>query len=369
MFYRNLVKLPKVRVATGLYSHLDSIIKVDKKVLDWVKKSRAAKPNKLVLDSIEEVVYTLKKSVDNESLISKKVYDELDSFFPKRKVRLGGNGNNMGRTLFELGITPLVSYPIRSGELMRVSPNLKVAVGNRLTTPIKAVRKNDPTYDHIIFESKKWRDILCWDLMTSRGVFDRDFLELAFTPKFTDVAIISYAHLLLPSYKKRTDYILEFIKKKRPKIHLEFGLGSLESMRYAMRKFSENDACDSWGLDEEECKTYLKASSYDKEDLMEAALEAIKEFSLRRICIHSSKFAFSISKYDSRKEINALSDGCLVAGVKAFGKNITKRITPTKRKLNNYNFCLVPTFYTTSPKVLIGLGDVLTAVQAVKALA
>jgi len=369
MSYRNLIKLPKVKVATGLYSHLDSIIEVDREVLEWIKKSRAVKPTNLVLNSIEEVVYTLKKSKDNESLISRKVYDELDSFFPKREIRLGGNGNNMGRALFELGITPLVSYPIRSEEIMRASPNFKVSVGNRLTTPIKAIRKNDPDYDHIIFESKKWRDILCWDLMTSRGVFDRDFLKLAFNPNFTDISIISYAHLLLPSYKKRTDYVLEFIKKERPKIHLEFGLGSLESMRYAMEKFSENDACDSWGLDEEECKIYLKASSEDKKDLIEAALKAIKEFSLKRICIHSSKFAFSISKYDVRKEIEALSDGCLAAGVKAFGKNITKRIIPIKRKLNNYNFCLVPTFYTTSPKVLIGLGDVLAAVQAVKTLA
>jgi len=369
MFYRNLVKLPKVRVATGLYSHLDSIIKVDKKVLDWVKKSREVKPNKLVLDSIEEVVYSLKKSRDNESLISRKVYDKLDSLFPKREIRLGGNGNNMGRTLFELGMTPLVSYPIRPEELMRASPKLKVAVRNKLTIPLKAIRENDPTYDHIIFEFKKWRDILCWDLMTSRGVFDKDFLKIAFNPKFTDIAVISYAHLLLPSYKKRTDYILEFIKKERPKTHLEFGLGSLESMRYAMEKLSESNACDSWGLNEEECKTYLKASSYDKEDLVEASLKAVKEFNLKRICIHSPKFVFSISKYDSRKEIEALSDGCLVAGIKAFGKIIAKRIAPTKRKLSNYNFCLVPTFYTTSPKVLIGLGDALTAVQAVKALA
>ena len=369
MLYRNLVKLPKVRVATGLYSHLDSIIEVDREVLEWIKKSKAVKSTNLVLDSIEEVVYTLKKAKDNESLISRRVYDELDSFFPKRKIRLGGNGNNMGRALFELGITPLVSYPIRSEKIMKASPNFKVAVRDKITTPIKAIRKNDPNYDHIIFESKKWRDILCWDLMTSGGVFDRDFLKLAFNLKFTDISIISYAHLLLPSYKKRTDYILEFIKKKRPKIHLEFGLGSLDSMRYAMEKFSESDACDSWGLDEEECKTYLKASSYNKEDLIEAALKAIKEFNLRRICIHSSKFAFSISKYETRKEVEALSDGCLVAGVKAFGKNIKKRITPTKRKLNNYNFCLIPTFYTKSPKMLIGLGDVLAAVQAVKALA
>jgi Na+/phosphate symporter len=48
-------------------------------------------------------------------------------------------------------------------------------------------------------------------------------------------------------------------------------------MSYAMKKFAENEACDSWGMNEKECKVYLKAKSENKEDLIESTLEAAKE--------------------------------------------------------------------------------------------
>ena len=370
MIYKNF-NIPKVRVATGLYSHWDSIIKVDKEILKWIKNSKGKKSRKTVLNSIEEIIYTLKDSIkngDSESLISKKIYDQLNSLFPKREVRIGGNGNNMGRTLFELGITPLVSYPIRSEKLMKASPEFKIVVGNNIKTTKEAIRKGDPEYDHIIFESEKWRNIFSWDLMSSRGIFDEDFLKFAFNPKLIDVAIISYAHLLLPKYKKRTDIIVEYLKNKRPKIHLEFGLGCKESMKYAMKKFVEYNACDSWGLDEKECKIYLKANSESIKDLIESALKAVKEYNLKRICIHSSRFAFSISKHDIKKEIDALTTGCFFASLKASDKSGLERGKIIKKRLDNYNFCLVPSFFIEHPKKLTGLGDAFTAVQAVKIL-
>ena len=365
MLYKSL-SMPNVSVATGLYSHLDSVIKINKDILRWIENSKAKKPKDFVLSSIEEVAYVLKNSNgDSESIISKKVFDELKSIFPKRELRTGGNGNNMGRALFGLGIIPLVSYPIRPEKLMRASPDLKVALGDKLKTPKGAIRKNDPEYEHIIFESNKWRNILTWDMMTSQGMFDDDFLKFAFNPKFTDIAIIGYAHLLLPKYKRRTDYLIDFVKSKRPKVHLEFGLGCEESMRYAMKRLSENGACDSWGLDEKECKVYLNAKSESINDFMEAALEAAKDYSLKRICVHSSKFAFSVSKYDAKKEIKALEAGCFAASSKTSGI-IKGRIL--KKKLNNYNFCLVPSFFNPHLRKILGLGDIFAAVQSVKIL-
>jgi ADP-dependent phosphofructokinase/glucokinase len=362
-------KMPKVKVAVGLYSHLDSVIKVDNNVLKWIENSNAIKGS-LILNSIEEVIYSLKNSIkngDSESLISKEVYEKLCSLFPQRELRTGGNGNNAGRALFELGIVPLVSYPTRFEKLMKISPNFKIAVGNIIKTPTKAIRKNDPEYDHIIFESEKWRNIFSWDLMSSQGIFDDDFLKIAFDPKLIDVAIISYAHLILPKYKKRTDYVLDFIKSKRPKIHLEFGMGCEESMKYAMKKFAENEACDSWGLDERECRIYLKVDSEDKDDLIEASLKAVKDYNLKRICIHSSKFAFSISKFDVKKEIEALSSAHLFTALKTSDK-IGLRGKVIKKKLEKYNFCLVPSFFNPKPKKITGLGDSFAAIQAVKTL-
>jgi len=367
MLYRNLI-MPKIKVATGLYSHWDSIIRIDKEILKWIKNSEGVRPNNIVLNSLEEVIYTLKESIkngDSESLITKKVYNELNSLFPKRELRTGGNGNNMGRALFDLGLMPLVSYPIRPEKLMKASPNFRVAVGNEFKTPKETIR-NDPEYDHIIFESNKWRNILSWDPMSSQGIFDKDFLKFAFNPTFIDVAIISYAHLLLPKYKNRTDFLLDFIKSKRPKIHLEFGAGCKESMKYAMKRLSEYGACDSWGLNEKECKIYLKANSENIEDLMEAVLKAVKEYNLKRICVHGSKFAFSISKYNAKKEMEALETGCFAA-VKPPSK-ISPKSHILKKKLNSYNFCLVPSFFNPHLKKLTGLGDTFSAVQAVKIL-
>jgi ADP-dependent phosphofructokinase/glucokinase len=176
--------------------------------------------------------------------------------------------------------------------------------------------------------------------------------------------------LLLPEYKKRTDIIVEALENKRPKIHLEFGLGCEKSMTYAMEKFTEYAACDSWGLNEKECKIYLKASSENKKDLIESALKAVKEYNLKRICIHSSRFAFSISKYNIKKEIEALATACFVAGLKTFDKKSLRlqKSPPIKKKLDNCNFCLVPSLYNPSPKKLTGIGDVFASIQAVKIL-
>jgi ADP-dependent phosphofructokinase/glucokinase len=371
MLYRNLINIPKVRVATGLYSHWDSIIKIYKKVLDWINIQRAVKPKDIVLNSIEEIAYSLKNSIkngDSESLISEHAYHKLNSIFQKRKMRLGGNGNNMGRILFEVGIIPLVSYPIRPEKLMKASPGFKVACKNGFKVPKELIRKNDPDYEHIIFESDKWRNIFSWDLMTSKGIFDEDFLEFAFNPKFTDIAIISYAHLLLPKYKRRTDILLDNLKQKRSKIHLEFGVGSKESMVYAMKRFSEYEACDSWGMNEKECKTYLDAKTEKIKDLTESALKAVKDYNLERVCIHSSKFAFSVSKYDIKKEIDALTEGCRVASLKATGKLDLQKSKVIKKKLNGYNFCLVPSFFNPHLRKVTGLGDAFAAIQAVKIL-
>jgi ADP-dependent phosphofructokinase/glucokinase len=370
MFYKNLNINPKVRVATGLYSNLDSIVSVDDYVIKWLENSKSTKPKSEILKSMEEVVFVLKKSLrkgDSESFISKDVYKKLNLLFPNRNLRTGGNGNNMGKALFDLGLVPLVSYPVRSEKLMKASKNFNVACGSKIKKPSNAIRKNDPDYDHIIFESEKWRNILSWDLMTTRGFFDEDFLRLAFNPNFTDTAIIGYAHLILPKYKKRTDYLLDFIKKERPKIHLEFGLGCEESMRYAMGKFSENEACDSWGMDENECKLYLK-TGHETSDMIEATLEAAKEYNLKRICIHSSRFAFSISKFNVEKEVKALLSAHYFTSIKASDKPGLQKGKIIKKKIENYSFCLVPSFFIPKPKKLTGLGDTFAAIQAVKIL-
>jgi ADP-dependent phosphofructokinase/glucokinase len=361
------IRLPNARVATGLYSHWDSFVSVNKDVMKWIKSSKKTKPKKTRLNSIEEVVYTLDKAVrkgGEEFLISENVYNELKSIFPKRKKRTGGNGNNMGRTLLSLGMKPLVSYPLRPERLMLASPNFRVAVKDKITIPKKVVR-DDPEYEHIIFEFKKGRHILTWNPAESKGVFDNDFLKFACDSKRTDILIIAYAHLLLPEYKKRTDVVVEKLRKNRPKVHLEFGSGSEASMKYAIEEFSEHECCDSFGMDEKECKIYFKSRSESQKDLEEAALKAVKEYGINRICVHAPQFAFSVSKNNAKKELDALQSACLVA---SSSTGIKPSVKTSKKKIGNYNICLVKNKINEKPRTMTGLGDAFAAVQAVKSL-
>ncbi len=382
MLYKNInvnaLSLPKIKVATGLYTHWDSIVKVNKSILDWVKQAYKEKPKKPLLSSLEEVVYTIDNAIKNEGsecLISEDVYKKLSQMFSKREFRVGGNGFNMGNMLYLAGLRPVVSYPIRSKKLMESSPDVKVVLNDRLRNPKDAVKVMDPDYDHIIIELENSRHILTWDPSVSTGKFDYDFLRFATSLENIDIMVLSYAHLLLPEYRNKTDEIIEFLKKRRPQIHLEFGSGVKDSMNYAMKKFSENKSCESWGLNEEECQTYLDAASSDLEDLKEAALNAIKEYNVDRICVHTPDFAFSISEYGTAKEYSALATACLFAAARTFGqlnlkvaKTLPTTIEPAKEKLEGYNFCLVPSLINKFPKILTGIGDGFAAIQAVKVL-
>lgn len=374
----NLINLPKVRVATGLYSHWDSVVKINENISDWVKKAYKEKPKDSMLKSMEEVAYTIDEAIKSggkEFLIAEDVYNRLNQFFLKREFRIGGNGFNMGNMLFLSGLVPVVSFPTRSKKLMESSPAFKVVLNDELKKPKEAMRIADIDYDHIIIELENSRHILSWDLMTSQGIFDYDFLKFASDSENIDILILAYAHLLLPEHKKKTDEIIDLLGIKRPKIHLELGLGCKDSMKYAMEKFSENRYCESLGMDEIECRTYLGAESGDLEDLKEAALNAIKEYNVDRICVHTPEFAFSVSKYDLFKEYRSLIISCLYAAARTFGelnlkvaKTLPTTLEPIKEKIGDYNFCLVPCLINKFPKILTGIGDGFAAVQAVKIL-
>jgi len=381
----------KKSVATGLYLNWDSFIEVDDKVLEWVRKASKAKPKGIVLETMDEVSYTIDEALmegGKEFLISNRLYSKLNSMFKIKRRALGGNGFHMGRALYELGFEPLVSFPCRPSSIMLASPNFKVACEGSIKTPKEAIRENDPEYDHIIFEFKRdlergimktGRQIFSWDLMSSMGIFDYDFLERASDSKFTDILIIGYAHLLLPECKSKTDEIIDYLNNpRRPRVHFELGKGSEDSVRYAMKKFSDNNCCESWGMNEDECFTYFDAESMNLKDLIDASIEGIKNYGLKRICVHSGDFAFSISKYDIRRELEALEMGCIAATALTFGNikdNLDRarslprsNVEPIKKSINGYNLCLIPTFLNEDPKILTGLGDTFAGIQAAIAL-
>jgi len=383
--------MPLKKVATGLYTNWDSFVDLNDSVLEWVKEGPKARPKGMILKTMREALYTLDKALKEggkEFLISEELYSKLNSIFKDRRRTLGGNGFHMGRALYELGLEPLVSYPCRPSSIMMASPDFKVACDNGIKTPKEAIREGDSEYDHVIFEFKKdlkegikiaGRHIFSWDLMSSMGIFDYDFLKRATDSRFTNLLIMGYAHLLLPDYKGKTDEIIDYLDKtRRPKVHFELGRGSEESVRYAMKKFSDYNCSESWGMNEDECVAYLKAESMNLRDLIDASIESVGVYGLKRICVHSVDFAFSVSKCDIKKEVEALEMACEVATALTLGSikdNLDKvkslprsDIKPVKRVLNGYNLCVIPTIFNDNPRILTGLGDTFAGTQAVIAL-
>jgi ADP-dependent phosphofructokinase/glucokinase len=86
------------------------------------------------------------------------------------------------------------------------------------------------------------------------------------------------------------------------------------------------------------------------------------------MCVHSSKFAFSVSKYDVKKELEALEAATLIAGLRVSDKISLRKEPILKKKLGKYNLCIVPSFFNPYPKRITGVGDTFAAVQAVKIL-
>ena len=384
--------MPKVRVATGFYTNCDSFVEVTPELLKWIRTSEKTSPSGTVINSLEEASCTLAealKSGGREHLISEELYSKLCSQVGEMKKRLGGNGFHMGCALHQLGLTPLVSYPCRPKGIMQRSPEVKVAVEGSFKKPLEAVRPEDPEYDHIIFEFKEnlpqgvemtGRHILSWDLMSFHGIYDEEFQTFAFDRNFTDILIFGYAHLLLPEYREKTDEISDSLGfSGRPRVHMEFGQGSEESMKYAMKIFSDRHCTDSWGLNDEECKCYFGARSNRIEDLKEATLKAAKDYGVDRICIHTPRFAFSISKCSVEKEAEALQQASRVSAaltmggisqnLRAAGSLPTTDQSQMSEKLEGYNFTATPVYVNDEPKILTGLGDAFAAVQAAIALA
>jgi len=379
----------KVKAATGLYVNWDSFVKVDDEVLNWIKSFKALKPSSQILNQIEEAVYTLKKALEEggkEYLISKNLYDALNAKFKFRVKRVGGNSYHMGRALYTLGVPTLVSYPCRPRNLMLASPNFLVACGEKLKLPKEAIRENDPEFEHIVFEFHEdrvkginffGRHIFSWDEMSSKGLFDYDFLRYLSKAYSIEVLILGFAHLLLPEHKKKVDEVIEFLDyKRKPKLHLELGEGSKESVIYAIKKFVDAGICDSIGMNEKECQVYLNAESTEIKDLINASINAVESYDLERICVHSNFFAFSISRCDEKIELEALRKACLISAAFTFKNFDVKKaealpfskVKSLKTKVNGYNLILTPTLINSKAEVLTGLGDVFAAVQAFQAL-
>jgi ADP-dependent phosphofructokinase/glucokinase len=103
-------------------------------------------------------------------------------------------------------------------------------------------------------------------------------------------------------------------------------------------------------------------------DLTEASIISVKEYNVKRICVHSSKFAFSVSRYDIKKEEESLMAGCIAAGLKFSDTPKIGKIVVKKRKVDGFGVCSITGFYNPLSEKITGLGDVFSSVQAVKSL-
>ncbi len=384
--------MPTTRIATGLYTNWDSVIKISRETVGWIRNSPSCQPRIEILRSKEEAIHTLQKALEGEYrefIVNRQIFDYLCHLFPNREKRLGGNGFHMGRALFEQGFLPVVSFPYRPPSILRASPPVDLVKNCKLVKPHEAIKPTDPEFEHIVFEFQEnislgiessGRHILSFDKMSSHGEFDYDFLEFIAKPKNVDVLVLGYAHLLLAKHKKRTDYLVEFLNRsRRPAVHLEIGQGCMESMRYAMDKFVDDGVVDSFGLNEKEAISYMNADSEKPEDLVCSAFSKVRESGLKRICIHTPTLAIVVSRLEARKELEALKRSVSYAVAMTYGKNrqtkwkyllttSKKWMHPVHERTGEYNLVQIDCPLNQKPKVLTGLGDAFASTNAAFAL-
>jgi len=356
-----------MKIFLGLFTNLDSIItNYDTGKFEGIEP---VKPSKEILSEPGEVVYVLKQKHDSEHLIDKKLFEFLKRNFGGRK-KIGGNAGNASVILSELGIPSILSCPLRPRSIMEILSKYK---GIKLTNktgfvdPIETIR-DDLEFKHMCFEEKDHRKIFTFDPPSFDCMLDENFWEKI---NFADILWLCGFHLVSQKCKNKVDSISDMLAEAKCKVHLELGEGT-ETIRYAIGKLIDNGVLHSLGMNELETK-FIGFEDNPLENT-EFFTEFMKTNNLERLTIHSKEYRFTLFQKDREKNIKAGEESVKLSAARTFG-NIKKNLDKVSKleryklkKIKNRNFVLIPAYVTPRPKVLTGLGDVCSVVDALISL-
>ena len=356
-----------MNVFLGLFTNLDSIIKhYDTRKFKGIEP---LKPSKGVLSKLGEVVYVLKQRGDSEHLISKGLFEFLNKNFDGEK-KIGGNAGNAALILSELGIPCLLSCPSRPKTMMDMLSKykgVKMAKGRGFVNPLEAVR-DDPEFEHLSFEREDYRKIFTFDPVSFECVLDKDFWEKISS---ADLLWLCGFHLVSEKYGHKVNVISDMLEESKCKVHLELGEGT-ETIRYAIKKFVNSGVLHSLGMNEIETK-FIGFEGDPLEDT-DFFSEFMKAGGLERLTIHSKEYRLTFFRKNREKNMKAGEESLKLSAAKTFGsmrknlEGVSKLERYKLKKIEGKNFVLIPAYMTPKPKVLTGLGDTCSIVDALISL-
>ena len=355
-------------VFAGLFTNLDSVVR------EWELSSFSdIKPKKPggVLKKPGEVLHALGQDEDSEHFITKEIFEWLNTNFRKDSVRIGGNAGNAAVALGSVGIPCVVSCPVRPKPIMEKlgKYNVRIVRNGELRSPESCIRR-DHVFEHICFEERTHRHIFTWDEMSSDFWMDFDFWK-----KTVDCEMLwlSGFHLVSPKYREKVNMVMDYLKGRKFRVHLEAGMGT-ETIRYAIKTLIENGCVDSLGMSENEAGMLGFKDFKNLYRLGYSLFDFISEYNLERITIHKRDWRMTAFKNNQGENMKAAEYSSVVSAARTFGeigKNLYKAQKLKKynvKPIRESNFILVPSCVTPEPVILTGLGDVSSAIDAVTAM-
>lgn len=359
-------------------------------------------------DFLSGLLFCMKTGSGTELLIDNSEVADLIKGSFSWEDRLGGNAGNMANALAALGAEPVLNVPSLTRKLASLlHPSIRIPANGKLVTPSDAVRNEDgPVHFVLQFGKGEIVDLPGERIITPRenrliATYDSLNGRISTDPNFDaycarhlhdfDGALVGGFHLVpISDYRELLDRRInqiELWKRRRPDLFIHAEMGSFQRpvvMAYLLERLS----ADSIGMNEDELWT-LRGFGPGWKGVLGAARDLRSTLGFARICIHTKDYIMSIIRglIDPEDEINALAFGADVAATLVATGNISKplpgqvEVSPagasvleefrrTGAKLsgrgaytlsNDEAICLVPSQDVKHPKIVVGLGDVMTA--------
>ncbi len=356
-----------MRIFIGLFAHWDSIIRVKDGFL-ISNETKPADPNRK-LSEIAEVNHVLRRRGDSESLITEKLYNELKKLFPERERRPGGNAANAAVALGELGRECVLSCPARPKSLMMnlAGYPISLAYQGSFVNPLKT-KFDANEFEHICFEAQGYKKIFTYDTMTEEFWLDSHFWDIV---QKADFLYLCGFHLVNEKYSHKIDYVADLLESRTFKTHMELGRGT-RTIQYAIKKLLEKNCIDSLGMSEDELE--LLGIQGSPVQIKEQALEFLNSYGLERLALHTRRYRLTVTKGDVRRNITAAEYSMQVSAARTLG-SISRNMDKAKsfpltriKSERGKNFLILPVYRNPAPRVVVGLGDTSSIIDATIAL-
>ncbi|MEV7756602.1 ADP-dependent glucokinase/phosphofructokinase [Microbacterium sp. NPDC089180] len=307
---------------------------------------------------------------------------------------MGGTGAQVSRVLASVGVQSVLALSDRTAAQLDTMDDGLLVVGDdgRLHSPREItpspVRPNDPIFVFQFTQGVPLRgadaDADAEAIVTRRST--RIILRAPARPLDLDDAFAAYVEdhrlttVLLSGFQTAEPAAVEptrawFLQRfawlaDRPRL-VHFEIAEYESHEHARSAVAGlTGFANSLGMSLSELGQLSSVS-----DPVEAAIAIANELGLDRVSVHADDFAFVVTTGDPALEEEALLAGCLLAASRAVtGAPVLPREMPAGTTLSplpaslrrespdpRYRLVAVPSPYTPSPRVTLGLGDTFVA--------